>query len=106
LSVLGVKKMFLCSRRIPELERVKQECIKLGSKAEIEVRQLDLSDPDNCLAWAEAFEEKIDILINNGGLSQRDMLVDSAFKIAKHLMNVNCLSPIALIKGFLPKFLK
>ena len=36
----------------------------------------------------------------------REPFATADFKIAKQLMNVNCLSPIALIKGFLPKFLK
>jgi len=36
----------------------------------------------------------------------REPFVTADFKIAKQLMNVNCLSPIALIKGFMPKFLK
>lgn len=31
--------------------------------------------------------------------------MSSDFKICQQLMNVNCLSPIALIKGFLPKFI-
>ena len=48
----------------------------------------------------------MDILINNGGVSQRDIFENADLKIAKHLMNVNCLSPIALIKGFVPKMLK
>lgn len=45
-------------------------------------------------------------MVNNAGLSQRDEFVNCDFGIAGRLMDVNCLSPIALIKGFLPKFIK
>lgn len=106
MSLLNVKKLILSSRRAEELERVKQDCIKLGSKAQIEVKTLDLADPDNCLKWASEFGQTVDILVNNGGLSQRDLFSQCNFEIAKKLMNINCLSPIALIKGFLPQFLK
>ena len=36
----------------------------------------------------------------------RDEFVNCDFSIADKLMRVNCLSPIALIKGFLPRFIK
>ena len=39
-------------------------------------------------------------------MSQRDVFEKSEMKILYHLMNVNTLSPIALIKGFMPKWLK
>ena len=68
---------------------------------EIEIAQLDLSDPEACLKFAENFGS-IDILVNNGGISQRDQFINSDFKICQQLMNINCMSPIALIKGFLP----
>ena len=54
MALLGTKKLILSSRRVAELERVKAECIKAGSKSEIEVIPLDLSDPDECLKWAKA----------------------------------------------------
>jgi len=55
ISKLGTKKLILSSRRIAELERVKKECLAAGSKSEIQVLPLDLSDPDECLKWAQAF---------------------------------------------------
>ena len=103
MSALGPKKIYIAARRITELERVKGLC---STACEIEVIQLDLSDPDKCLEFAETFKDNIDILVNNGGLSNREQFVDCKLLIAKHLMNVNCLSPIALIKGFLPRLIE
>ena len=68
--------------------------------------QLDLSNPDFCFQFAKDFKQEVDILVNNGGLSQREELNVASFEILKHMMNVNCMSPIALTKGFLPMMLK
>ena len=106
MSLLGVKKLILCSRRKEELERVKQECKAQNSPAEIEVTTLDLSEPDACLKWASEIGETIDILVNNGGISQKEMFEDMSFQVGKRIIDVNALSPIAIIKGLLPQFLK
>ena len=74
----------------------------------MEVVQLDLGDPDACLKFTEGFSKSnhVDILVNNGGISQRDEFVNSDFCIATRLMNVNTLSTIALTKGFLPQLIE
>ena len=97
---LGAKKLILAARRVKELERVKAE---ISQNIDIEIVHLDLANPDDCLALAHNWPDTIDILINNGGLSQRDQFIDCDFQVAKYMINVNTLSPIALIKGFLPK---
>jgi short-subunit dehydrogenase len=100
----GAKKLILAARRIPELERVKKACFKISQKTEIEILQLDLAEPEKCLEVAESIS--CDILINNGGLSQRDPFVDCDFSMAKYMMNVNCMGPIALIKGIVSKYME
>ena len=57
---------------------------------------LDLSDPEKCLEITKGLS--VDIVINNGGISQREEFIDTDFKVAKYMMNVNCLGPIAIIK--------
>ena len=68
---LNAKKVIISARRHDQLARVKKEC-KLRPGQEIDIRILDLSDPDVCLEWAEKFEGHVDILVNNGGISQRE----------------------------------
>ena len=36
-TVKGAKKIILSARRIPELERVKNECMKLNNKIEVDI---------------------------------------------------------------------
>ena len=64
--------------------------------------QMDLSDPEKCLQQAQeyALTERIDILVNNGGVSQRDEFKNTEWKVVKWMINVNTLAPIALVKGF------
>jgi dehydrogenase/reductase SDR family protein 7B len=66
--------------------------------------QLDLAEPEACLAISKTIQ--CDILINNGGLSQRDPFVDCDFSMVKYMMNVNCMGPIAMIKGVVTKYLE
>ena len=81
LCKLNAAKLILCSRRVPELERVKKECVAMEgcNCKEIEVKQLDLSDPNKCLDWALKFGQRVDILINNGGVSHKVGFINSDF---------------------------
>lgn len=66
---------------------------------------LDLSKPEDCLAKGNEMAlkmDKIDILINNGGVSQRCPFEEMDFANAQQLINVNTLAPIALCKSLLP----
>lgn len=49
---------------------------------------------------------KIDILINNGGISQRSLIVDTDISVDKKLIDVDYLGTVALSKALLPHFIK
>lgn len=68
---------------------------------------MDLGDPEKVLeiAQKESIADRIDILVNNGGSSMREEFVNTDFKTCQTMMNVNCMSHIALIKGILPKMI-
>jgi|LauGreDrversion4_2_1035121.scaffolds.fasta_scaffold270046_1 short-subunit dehydrogenase len=94
---LGAKKVIIASRGLKELERVKAES---GDSSRIEIIQMDLSKPERCLEQAQAIKG-VDILVNNGGISMREEFADTEFSTCEYMMNTNCLSHIALIKGML-----
>ena len=98
---LGAKKVIIAARRLDELERVKKET---QHPDKVQVFQLDLSNPQECLAKTKELfaKEPIDILVNNGGISQRDSFDDLDFEVCERMMNVNCTSHIAVIKAALP----
>jgi len=70
---------------------------------------LDLNAPDNFEAKKkEALGrfEHIDILINNGGVSQRSLAKDTTAAVDRQIMEVNYFGTIALTKTLMPDFIK
>ncbi|MFP3458468.1 SDR family NAD(P)-dependent oxidoreductase, partial [Psychrobacter sp. SIMBA_152] len=66
---------------------------------------LDLSKPEMVLQDASGQIDSlgpIDILINNGGVSQRSLFLENDFKVYRQLMEVNYFGLIALTKAVLP----
>jgi short-subunit dehydrogenase len=94
----------IAARTLKELERVKSEC---KDPSRVKVMELDLSKPEEVLQRAkdQKLIDRIDILINNGGLSMREEFKNVEFKVCQYMMNTNCLSHIALVHAFLPKMI-
>lgn len=70
---------------------------------------LDLADADKLLAVVEAQLADIgpvDILINNGGISQRSLFVDTDLSVYRKLMDVNYLGTVAMTKALLPAMIE
>ncbi|CDW76091.1 short-chain dehydrogenase [Stylonychia lemnae] len=101
---LNAEKVIITARRLNELERVKSEC---KDPSKVIVMEMDLSKPEQCLQQIKDMKlvDRVDILVNNGGLSMRDEFKNIEFKTCTNLMNVNCMSSIALINGLLPKMI-
>ncbi len=100
-------RLVLSARRENELERVKSNCQMPDE--DILIVPLDLADHDQMEQKVDrvmAHFGKIDILINNGGVSQRSLIVDTAFSVYKKLVDVDYLGTVALSKAVLPVFVK
>jgi dehydrogenase/reductase SDR family member 7B len=97
-------RLVLSARRKSELERVAQQC-KQG--CEILILPFDLSNiesfPENVKAIINRFG-RIDILMNNGGISQRSKGDETPLEIDRKLMEINYFANIALTKSVLPIF--
>ena len=96
-------KLVLSARRIQELERVKNNCPE--NLHNIFLLPFDLSDAANINGLAEKVVQhfgKIDILINNGGVSQRAWAKDTSLEVDRLLFETNYFSTIALTKSVLP----
>jgi dehydrogenase/reductase SDR family protein 7B len=99
--------LIISSRKAEPLERVATACREAGSP-EVMVRTLDLGKYDELSDLAaDVIQQvgKIDILINNGGISQRARALDTSLEVDKQLMDVNYLGTIALTKAVLPHML-
>jgi short-subunit dehydrogenase len=95
--------LILSSRRVEELIRVKEGCHNHDET--VKVLPLDLSDTDELPARVEnaiSLFGSVDMLINNGGISQRAYAADSSMETIRQLMEVNFFGTIALTKAVLP----
>ena len=99
--------LILSGRNEAELERVAADCIE-GGAASAHVVRLDLAEHDLIPQIAQQVLKecgKIDILINNGGMSQRSLALETPLEVDKRLMNVNFFGTVALTKAVLPSML-
>ncbi len=98
--------VILSSRNGQELERVRQSC---AFPEKCFVVTLDLADPDSLDAAAKTVLEKfgyVDMLINNGGISQRSLVAETPLDIDRKIMQVDYFSGVQLAKAVLPSMLE
>jgi short-subunit dehydrogenase len=99
-------KLILSSRKKEDLELVKNDC---KNSDNVKIITLDLEDYTNLQSKAEeaiAAFGKVDILVNNGGVSQRSLVKDTHISVDKRIMDINYLGTVALTKVILPHFIK
>jgi dehydrogenase/reductase SDR family protein 7B len=95
-------RLVLSSRRAAELERVRANCVH---PAKHFVVPFDLARSDSfpdIVARVVRQCGPVDILINNGGISQRALASDAAPEVERALMEVDYFAPVALTKLVLP----
>ncbi len=98
--------LILSSRKKGELEKVKELC---GGTDKIAVLPLNLQDLDkmeHLSQMAISFFGKVDILINNAGISQRSLIMDTKLDVYEQLITINYLGTVALSKAILPHFIR
>ncbi len=98
--------LILSSRKRESLEAVKLAC---GKQVKVDILVLDLEDHQGI---EKTFNENVDliqdvdVLINNGGISQRSQVSETDFSVYKKLMDVNYLGTVQLTRLLLPFFIK
>jgi len=97
----------LASRNVPEMEKVQQEIVRLGRRAE--VIRCDVADDASVIAMKDkaikAFGN-IDILINNAGVGVRGLLENIGLEDWKYIINTNLMGYIRNVHAFLPHFMQ
>ena len=103
-------RLVLSARREDELNRVRKLCVA-GNPAETGhlVLPLDVTDHDAIPAAvdaAKAHAGHIDLLINNAGIGQRSLCIDTGMDVYRRIMDVDVLGQIALTRAALPVFIE
>jgi short-subunit dehydrogenase len=99
--------LILSARNEVEINRVSAACLNAGASSVL-VQRLDLEQHDSIPLIVEAVLKKvgkIDILVNNGGISQRALAKETTLEVDKKLMAVNYFGTVALTKALLPNML-
>ena len=99
-------KLILSSRNEKELNAVKNAC---KHPQNVNILPLDLEDYNNLSLKVEqalAFFGGVDVLFNNGGISQRSFAKDTSITVDKRIMDINYLGTVALTKALLPHFIE
>ena len=98
-------KIIISARREEELKRVQDAS---QNKENIAILPLDLakSDFEEKTAAAIAFFGKVDILIHNGGISQRSYIRDTKMEVYRKIMEVNYFGYVGLTQAILPHFVE
>jgi len=100
--------LIISARRKEELGRVKNSCPSESQK-NIHILPFDLCQIDSLKLITEAavnFYGRIDILINNGGVSQRSLANETPIDIDRKIMEVNYFGTVALTKNLLPSMIE
>lgn len=103
LSKKGTR-LILSARREDALESVRNRCSHPERHV---VLPLDLSDPATLTRAAhEALAlGPVDVLVNNGGVSQRSLAKDTSLDVDRQLMETNYFGAVALTKAVLPSMI-
>lgn len=97
--------VIISARNKQKLNEVKGQCT---NPDKVKILLLDLTDFTSFsekVTTALQFFNGIDILVNNGGVSQRSLAIDTQFKVDQQIFDVNYFGTIGLTKALLPNFI-
>ena len=101
-------RLILSARRKEELERVRSAC-KGTAQENIQLLPFDLAEASTLELTTNAAIQlfgHIDVLVNNGGISQRSAAKDSTMDVYRKLMEVDFFGTIAISRFLLDHFLE
>lgn len=98
--------LILSARNEEELKRVQQNC---DPSVRTLVLPMDVTDYGSLSGLAARVMNhfgRIDVLVNNAGLSQRSLVKDTDLSVDRKIMDVNFIGTVALTKAVLPYMLR
>ena len=95
-------RLVLSSRREDALREVRERCVRPDDHA---IQTLDLAEPESLRQAAETVQNDVgpvDVLVNNGGISQRGTAAETDMDVVRRIMEVNFFGAVQLTKAVLP----
>lgn len=100
-------RLIISSNQVVELESVRANCEKMG--ADCFAVPFDLSLPEDIYKAVDQVKKKyntVDVLINNGGISQRAIATATTIETVRKIMEINFMSAVMLSTLIVPLMLK
>jgi short-subunit dehydrogenase len=100
LAARGAR-LVLSARRAERLEAVRQRC---GAEraAVLPLDVAEVASFEKAAARAEAIYGRIDVLVNNAGVSQRSLFAETGPDVIRRLVETDFLGPVLLTRAVLP----
>jgi short-subunit dehydrogenase len=98
-------KVVISARRRDVLEEVRAQSAHPGNVAIVALDQADLDRSAAAAREALAVFGGLDVIILNGGISQRSLAIETSLDVDRQLMTVNYLSNVAIVKAILPQLI-
>lgn len=92
--------VIVSGRNVPALETVARVC---GDALVLPFEATDFDVIPGIVERAWAWKGRVHGLVNNAGVSQRSLAVDTAFAVYQKLIAIDLLAPIALTQALLPR---
>ena len=102
-SELGTQ-LILSARNMDGLESVRRSCLYPNSIKILELDLANTADLSKKVAVAIGLFGKVDILINNAGISQRSLVTDTLLEVDRRIFEVNYFGTITLTKALIPHY--
>ena len=100
-------RVIISSHEAEELEGVRKELEPVSKDVHTVV--FNLGNPDEVLATARKVLkefDRVDVLMNNGGISTRSEALDTSLEIDRRIMEIDYFSGVILTKAVLPEMIK
>ena len=100
-------KLIVSGRNIAALDEVAARCGGRALVLPFEATDFDAiaNVVEQAWAWAVGEGGGINGLVNNAGISQRSLAIDTAFEVYQRIIAVDLLAPIALTQALLPRMI-
>jgi short-subunit dehydrogenase len=102
LAARGAK-LILSGRNVAALEAIARDC---GDALPLPFEATDFDRIPGIVERGWSWQGRVDGLVNNAGISQRSLAIETAFAVYEKMIAVDLLAPIALTQALLPRMVK
>lgn len=102
LAARGAR-LVLSGRNVPALEAVARDC---ADALALPFEMTEFERIANIVERAWSWRGRVDALINNAGVSQRSLAIETEFSVYQRMIAVDLLAPIALTQALLPRMVR